>query len=210
MLSEVYFIPRLCSNIVNIGQLDEIAYETTIHHGVLQLREPGGRLLARVQRKAGQLYILQLTPARPVCLAVHGSEDAWRWHARYGHVNFRALRQLARDGMVHGLPLVDEADRVCEACLAGKHRRAPFPDRALNRAATPLELVHADLCGPISPPTPGGKRYFLLLVDDHSRHMWLVLLTAKGEASTALKRFQGDDGARVRPQAQGVAHRSRG
>ncbi|XP_073355301.1 uncharacterized protein [Aegilops tauschii subsp. strangulata] len=164
------------SNIVSIGQLDEIAYETTIHHGVLQLHEPGGRLLARVQRNAGRLYILQLTPARLVCLAVHGGEDSWRWHARYGHVNFRALRQLARDGMVHGLPLIDEADRVCEACLAGKHRRAPFPDRALNRATTPLELVHADLCGPISPPTPGGKRYFLLLVDDHSRHMWLVLL----------------------------------
>ena len=135
VLSEVYFIPRLCSNIVSIGQLDEIAYETTIHHAVLQLREPGGRLLARVQRNAGRLYILQLAPARPVCLAVHGGEDASRWHARYGHVDFRALRQLARDGMVHGLPLIDKADRVCEACLAGKHRRAPCwhrPDQTLH------------------------------------------------------------------------------
>jgi hypothetical protein len=53
---------------------------------------------------------------------MHGGEEAWRWHARLGHIGFQALRRLAREDMVHGLPLVDEADRICEACLAGKHR----------------------------------------------------------------------------------------
>jgi hypothetical protein len=57
------------------------------------------------------------------------------------------------------------------------------------RAADPLELVHADICGPITPPTPAGKRYFLLVVDDSSRYMWLVLLAAKDEAAEALRRF---------------------
>ena len=52
----------------------------------------------------------------------------------------------------------------------------------MYRAAKVLELVHADLCGPISPPTPAGKRYFLLMVDDKSRYMWLPLVTAKDEA----------------------------
>jgi hypothetical protein len=28
--------------------------------------------------------------------------------------------------------------------------------------------VHEDLCGPVTPATPGGRRYFLLLVDDLS------------------------------------------
>jgi hypothetical protein len=75
--------------------------------------------------------------------------------------------------MVRSLPLVDEVDRVCEACLAGKHRRALFPRRAMHRTEDVLELVHAVLCGRISPPTSGGKRYFLLLVGDKSRFMWL-------------------------------------
>ena len=38
--------------------------------------------------------------------------------------------------------------------------------------------------------TPGGKRYFLLLVDDKSRFMWLRLLTTKDEAETMLWQFQ--------------------
>jgi hypothetical protein len=39
VLSEVYFIPRLQSNIVSIGQLDEIGYDTRIRHDTLQLRD---------------------------------------------------------------------------------------------------------------------------------------------------------------------------
>jgi hypothetical protein len=104
-------------------------------------------------------------------------------------MHFDALRRLAGADMVHGLPLLDEVERMCDACLAGKHKRAPSPRQAINRADEPLGLVHVDLCGPIDPPTPGGKRYFLLLVDDHSRFMWLHLLATKDQASAAIKKF---------------------
>jgi hypothetical protein len=133
-LSEVYFIPRLCSSILSLGQLDELGYDAHIRHGWLQLRDPYGGLLARVQRNHGRLYVLHLALAWPVCLAAHGGEDAWRWHARYGHVHFDALRRLASANMVHGLPLLDEVECLCDACLAGKHKRAPFPRQAINRA----------------------------------------------------------------------------
>jgi transposase InsO family protein len=53
-----------------------------------------------------------------------------------------------------------------------------------------LDLIHGDLCGLITPVTPGGKRYFLLLVDDKSRYMWVVLLAAKSDTLTAFKKFQ--------------------
>jgi transposase InsO family protein len=69
---------------------------------------------------------------------------------------------------------------------------APFLHEAYNRADAQLGLVHADLCGPINPPTPGGKRYFLLLVNDHSRYMWLHLLASKDQAPTAIKKFQAE------------------
>jgi hypothetical protein len=46
------------------------------------------------------------------------------------------------------------------------------------------------MCGPISPPTHGGKRYFLLLVDDKTCFMWLVLLSKKSDAPAAIKRWQ--------------------
>jgi hypothetical protein len=38
--------------------------------------------------------------------------------------------------------------------------------------------------------TPGGKKYFLLLIDDKSMLMWLVLVAAKSDTLAALKKFQ--------------------
>jgi transposase InsO family protein len=88
------------------------------------------------------------------------------------------------------MPCITHVEQLCEACLAGKHWRAPFPQVAKYRATAPLELVHGDLCGPISPATPAGNRYFLLLVDDYSRFMWIKLLRTKDEATDAIRWFQ--------------------
>jgi hypothetical protein len=51
-------------------------------------------------------------------------------------------------------------------------------------------LIHADLCGQISPQTVGGKSYFLLVVDDFSRFMWIELLKTKDEALHFLKKIK--------------------
>jgi transposase InsO family protein len=42
----------------------------------------------------------------------------------------------------------------------------------------------------VTPATPGGRRYFLRLVDDLSRYMWVVLLGSKGEVANAIRRTQ--------------------
>jgi transposase InsO family protein len=136
------------------------------------------------------LYKVTLQVAQPVCLSVRRGDDAWTWHERLGHQNFGALRTMSHTGMVRGLPEIGHADQLCDACLVGKQRRAPFPQAAKFRARERLELVHADICGPITPATPGGKRYFLLMVDDVSRFMWLVLLSTKDEADAAIHRVK--------------------
>lgn len=50
--------------------------------------------------------------------------------------------------------------------------------------------MHGDLCRPVTPATPGGRRYFLLLVDDVSKYMWVVLLDTQGAAADAIKHIQ--------------------
>jgi transposase InsO family protein len=50
--------------------------------------------------------------------------------------------------------------------------------------------VHGDLCGPVTLATPRGRRYFLLLIDDISCYMWVVVLSSKGEAANAIRHRQ--------------------
>ncbi|KAG6491196.1 hypothetical protein ZIOFF_052532 [Zingiber officinale] len=56
--------------------------------------------------------------------------------------------------------------------------------KTVARATKPLELLHADICGPISPSTLAGNKYFFLIVDDCTRWMWGTHMPARfwGEA----------------------------
>ena len=88
------------------------------------------------------------------------------------------------------MPCVDHVEQLCDTYVVTKLKRWPFPRQASYRANEQLELVHGDLCGPVSQTTAGGQRYFLLLVDDATRYMWAVLLDSKVAAADAIKCHQ--------------------
>jgi hypothetical protein len=186
----LYFIPRLTTNIVSVGQLDEIGYKIDIDTGMMKIRE--GVLLAKVKREVNRVYLLHPKFAQPTCLVVRGSCDevAWRWHKRFGHVNMAALRKLTWEELVHDLPEISQVRQLCEACLVRKQRHTSFPTKVEYRAERRLELVHGDLCDPISPTTPRGNKYFLLLVDDLSRYMWVAVIPSKDRAMVTIKDIQ--------------------
>jgi hypothetical protein len=97
-------------------------------------------------------------------------------------------------------------EQFYDICVLMKQRRLPFPQQSSFRAKERLELMHGDLCGTVTPATPRGRCYFLWLIDDLSRFMWVVVLGSKGEAANAIKRAD-HCGGRVRPQAARAAHR---
>lgn len=92
--------------------------------------------------------------------------------------------------MVDGLPVVARVERVCDGCTLGKQHRRPFPQVSGYRAEKCLELVHTDLCGHITPKTLGGTSYFLLVVDDYSRYMWVEMLKTKDQALECFKNIK--------------------
>jgi transposase InsO family protein len=108
----------------------------------------------------------------------------------FRHLNFEALKQLSAKEMVRGLPCLDHVEQFCDVCVLTKHRRLPFPHQSSLRAKERLELVHGDLCGSLTPATQGGRHYFLLLVDDLSHYIWVMVLGSKGEVANAIRRVQ--------------------
>ncbi|KAK8951630.1 hypothetical protein KSP39_PZI004097 [Platanthera zijinensis] len=191
VFTNVYYIPKLRTNIASLGQLEENGCKIVMEDGFLCLFDQERRLLAKVERSKNRLYILNMKTDSPVALlAEQYKDESWLWHARWGHLNFRALHDMGRFKMVEGMPSIEHSQELCDGCLVAKQRRLPFPSVAAGRATKPLQLVHGDLCGPITPATPGGKQYFFLLVDDHSRFMWVELLRSKDEALDAFKRLK--------------------
>lgn len=66
----------------------------------------------------------------------------------------------------------------CEVCVKGKQTRSSYKHTG-SRAENILDLVHADVCGPMSVASLGGAKYFVLFVDDYSRKVFLYTYTMK-------------------------------
>jgi hypothetical protein len=74
-LEGVYFIPQLATNIMSIGQLDEVRYKIDIDTSVMKIWEPGGLLLLRVKREANRMYLLHIMLMQSPCFMVHRQGD---------------------------------------------------------------------------------------------------------------------------------------
>lgn len=88
--------------------------------------------------------------------------------SRFGHLNYRSLEILAKWKGVLGLPILHNVSQ-CEECAMCKQERGPFPTIRSRRSSSCLQLIHMDICGPMSVSSLGGNKYFLLLIDDYSR-----------------------------------------
>jgi hypothetical protein len=171
LLTGVYYIPALRNSFISLGQLDESDSRVKIKDGVMRIWDHHRRLLAKVTRGTNRLYVLNVQVAQPLCLATCRDDEAWQWHERFGHLHFKALKRLSAKGMARGLSSLDHVEQFYDVCVLTKQRRLPFPQQSSFRAKKRLELVHGDLCGPVTPATPRGRRYFLLLVDDLPLHV---------------------------------------
>ncbi|KAL0410575.1 UNVERIFIED_CONTAM: Retrovirus-related Pol polyprotein from transposon TNT 1-94 [Sesamum latifolium] len=154
------------------------------------MRDENGRLLAKVPMTRNRMFLLNIQSDVPMCLKSCFKEQSWLWHLRFGHLNFDGLKMMSKERMVKGLPPINHPNQLCEGCLYGKQARKSFPKESMTRAQHPLELIHSDVCGPITPCSLGKNRYFLLFIDDYSRKTWVYFLKEKSEVFGTFKKFK--------------------
>jgi hypothetical protein len=123
---------------------------------------------------------------RPVQALIHHSISLSElWHRRLAHLHYRALPAMGK--MVTGLPKIhDEHDGICRGGALGKNAKGSFPssDNKLNEI---LDLVHTDLCVPMTVASLSGYLYYVIFIDDHSQKTWIYFLKTK---DGVLARFQ--------------------
>ena len=78
---------------------------------------------------------------------------------------------------------------VCESSLEGKMTKIPFNAKGY-RAKDLLELVHSDVCGPMSIQARGGYEYFITFTDDYFRFGYVYLMKRKSEPFEKLNKFR--------------------
>nr|KYP62795.1 Retrovirus-related Pol polyprotein from transposon TNT 1-94 [Cajanus cajan] len=106
------------------------------------------------------------------------------WHFRLGHLSSERMHIMQQQYSC----LNNNKNFVCNTCHYAKQRKLPFP-LSNSHATQPFALIHMDIWGPYSTLSMNGHRYFLTIVDDHTRYTWVYLMCNKSETRTHITNF---------------------
>jgi hypothetical protein len=109
---------------------------------------------------------------------------AYLWHCRLGHIGVKCMKKLYCNGLLESLYY--ESFETCELCLMGKMTRTPFYG-TMERVTDLLEIIHTDVCGPMSVSAHGGYHYFVTFTDDFSIYGYIYLMKHKSKTFEKFK-----------------------
>ena len=112
------------------------------------------------------------------------------WHYRLGHPSIKYLNEYKkRNDFLQNVKFNPELINSCEVCKLAKMKRLPFENNR-KRYKNPLQLINADIMGPINPLSFAGNfKYILVTVDDATRYAKTYYLKNKSEAGDKLEKF---------------------
>ncbi|GJZ54704.1 retrovirus-related pol polyprotein from transposon TNT 1-94 [Tanacetum coccineum] len=120
----------------------------------------------------------EMMKSSPICLLSKASKiKSLLWHRRLSHLNFGTINQLAKQGLVKGLPTLKYTnDHLCSACQKEKNKKESHPHKPEPSTNEKLQMLHMDLYGPIRVASINRKKYILVIVDYHSQFTWVKFL----------------------------------
>ncbi|GKB83567.1 putative RNA-directed DNA polymerase [Tanacetum coccineum] len=163
VITNVYYIPELKTNLLSVGQLQEKGLAVLIQNNICKVFHSRRGVIMQAEMSGNRMFYFKAAMASNSlnCYQTRVEDETQLWHSRFGHLHYKALRTLAENGMVEGMPTINNTQEVCSHCLVGKQQRDPIPKKNSWRATKKLQLIHSDICGPISPISNSEKEAFI-------------------------------------------------
>jgi hypothetical protein len=179
-LINVLYVPKLASNLLSVScATRHPKMQFNFGNGECRIMF-GNSLLAVAQQHDSLLVLETIRPAAHVSKSI----DTLTWHKRLGHLNQEYLAKTS----IHAKP-GDMGTFSCDTCLKNKSTRN-ISRKPVIKAKRPLEKIHSDLAGPITPVSLGGNKYIVTFTDDYSRFSWVFPCQKKSECLEIFKVFK--------------------
>jgi Integrase core domain/GAG-pre-integrase domain len=196
-LKDILYVPGNRNNLLSLGQWvragNQFTRGTEIHlftkDGICIASRPlSSTNLYHIKCKIPHLvneqqtwqYALNSTSAPP---------DWEIWHWRFGHVSYDGLTKLLACNLAEGFTVNHASPKPdCIACIEAKQSEKPF-GRSMTRETHPGKLTHMDLWGKYEVVSINGAHYYLLMVDNASRHTMVMFLKSKDQAAQRVKDY---------------------
>lgn len=123
----------------------------------------------------------------------HGCKVSSNWKEQ--DIFFSTLASASWTSFLHTLSSLPVLDNLavdfshtdsCDIFLLSKHTHEVFQESS-NKAVTPFEFVHCDVWSSYRTPASCGAVYFIIIIDDYSRAVWIHHMLKKSEVAPILK-----------------------
>ncbi|GJZ74668.1 zinc finger, CCHC-type containing protein, partial [Tanacetum coccineum] len=184
-LFNILHVPNIRKNLVSSSILNNCSYKQVIESNKFVLSKPS--VYIGFGYLSNQMFRLNIVNDNIALAFMSTSKlnDSILWHARLGHVHFKRMQDMSKDGLI---PAFDMDTEKCKTCMLTKITKKPFQN--VKRKTKVLELIHSDLCDLHATPSLGNKKYFVTFIDDVSRLCYVYLLHTKDEALVKFKVFK--------------------
>lgn len=181
ILKNVLCIPSLRINLLSLSTIEKAGFKIVCVNGKIII-EKGEQVYVEGKR-CNNLYKIIFQLRTKVLAGIAITKDSEIWHRRYGHLNYDSLFNIKRFELANGFDfknVVSANNEICEVCVKSKQKCFPYRSKS-SRSGRVLELIHTDVCGPLTPMSYNKKRYFVTFVDDYSRFVMVYVIKSKDE-----------------------------
>ncbi|KAL9447402.1 hypothetical protein AB3S75_014964 [Citrus x aurantiifolia] len=178
-LNHVLYVPDLNCNLISLACLiNDLQCLVTLTDKLCVIHDRTMRTLIGVGEQEDGVYIFR-SPALAKACRVSAEGNYYLWHRRLGHASNKIISLLPG---VSKMECQKFRDEPCDICFKAKQTRNVFPI-SMNKANDMFALVHCDVWGAYRIPSSCGAHYFLSIVDDYSRGVWVYLTAHKSEVA---------------------------
>jgi hypothetical protein len=190
LLREVLYAPGLKKNLISVSAIEERRYEVLFRDGQVLIFPKGSSITSAkvIGTRHEKLYKLMFQPASVLFHSTSSSDLCELWHRRMAHLHHGALRILRE--IVTEIPYFStKHQELCKGCALGKYTKTVFPSSD-SRVAGILDLIHSDVCGPMSSTSLTGCLYYVIFIDDFSSKSWIFFMKTKGHVFNQFQEFK--------------------
>ncbi|GJT21196.1 zinc finger, CCHC-type containing protein [Tanacetum coccineum] len=184
-LLNVLHVPNIRKNLVSSSMLNNCGYKQVIKSNKFILSKHD--VFIGSGYLSNHMFMLNIVSDNigSVFMPTFKLNNAILWHARLGHVHFKMMQDMFKDGLITTFDMETEK---CKTCMLTKITKKPFQN--VIRETKVLELIHNNSCDLHATPSLGNKKYFVTFIDNASRFCYVYLLHLKDEALDKLKVFK--------------------
>lgn len=167
----VLHVPKFNCNLLSVSKVSkDLQCAVTFFPNFFVMQGLTSRTLIGAGKSKDGLYQIWIVEDKRQ--AMMATIDIWHnhlghaWHSKLPHIDFLKCFSIKNKYW------------FCDSCAKAKHTRLHFPISSIKTLSC-FDLIHCCIWGPYCTPSLSHAIYFLTVVDNYSRVVWVFLLNCK-------------------------------